>query len=751
MVKYTLLLLLPLLLACNSAQNKNSSADDALKGPISYIRMDAAEQLIPVQDFFIENNPDSIKVSTGFKIKNENKNWRISTEKDAALLGLISCFVKGKKYDLVLIKSNKISVELKFSFPNAKKVQIAGEMNNWSPLKLEKTADGDWMYKADMSPGKYQYQIIADEVWQLDKNNPLEADNGNGGKNSLLKVGEIPTTDPKEIVLKEEADGISFKFEDAAQEPIVLWENSSLQNQGKGSNYKYSIPKEAQKLKRTCLRGLVANKDGQISEFYLPLENGKIIKDSKLLTREDKHAQILYFMLVDRFFNGNPKNDDPVKDPEIHEKANYWGGDIEGITKKLKEGYFEKLGINTIWLSPITQNPLHGEIEYPQPKRKYSGYHGYWPISATGIDHRFGNEAALKALVAEAHKRNINVILDYVSNHVHQESPIYKKHPDWATDLILPDGTKNIRIWDEHRLTTWFDEFLPTLDYAKPEVVDLMTDSALYMLQYYDLDGFRHDATKHIPEEFWRALTVKIKKNIKKPVYQVGETFGSRALIGSYVSSGMMDGQFDFNLYFDMRSALAGGNGSFKKLEESLRSSFAYYGRHSLMGNITGNHDIARFISYAGKGLRFDEDDKAAGWSRDVKIVDTVGYARLKILTAFLMTSPGVPVIYYGDEIGMPGAGDPDNRRPMQFDKLSAQESSVYNTAKELSTLRRSSMSLMYGSFRTLFLSDNVWVYRRQYFDEKTTVILNMSAKAEKVKVDNVDYQIEANSFKIIK
>jgi glycosidase len=278
-----------------------------------------------------------------------------------------------------------------------------------------------------------------------------------------------------------------------------------------------------------------------------------------------------------------------------------------------------------------------------------------------------------------------------------------------------------------------------------------MTDSALYMLQYYDLDGFRHDATKHIPEEFWRALTVKIKKNIKKPVYQVGETFGSRALIGSYVSSGMMDGQFDFNLYFDMRSALAGGNGSFKKLEESLRSSFSYYGRHSLMGNITGNHDIARFISYAGKGLRFDEDDKAAGWSREVKIVDTVGYARLKILTAFLMTSPGVPVIYYGDEIGMPGAGDPDNRRPMQFDKLSTQESSVYNTAKELSTLRRSSMSLMYGSFRTLFLSDNVWVYRRQYFDEKTTVILNMSAKTEKVKVDNVDYQIEANSFKIIK
>jgi len=200
-----------------------------------------------------------------------------------------------------------------------------------------------------------------------------------------------------------------------------------------------------------------------------------------------------------------------------------------------------------------------------------------------------------------------------------------------------------------------------------------------------------------------------------------------------------------------MRSGLAAENGNFNKLEESLRASFDYYGRHSLMGNITGNHDIARFISYAGKAMRFDEDDKAAGWSRDVKIQDSLGYARLKILTAFLMTSPGVPVIYYGDEIGMVGAGDPDNRRPMQFENLSSHESSVYNVVKGLSTLRRSRMSLIYGSFKTLFLNDKVWVYQRQYFDEKTTIILNISPKSEKIQVENTEYQIEANSFKIIK
>ena len=88
----------------------------------------------------------------------------------------------------------------------------------------------------------------------------------------------------------------------------------------------------------------------------------------------------------------------------------------------------------------------------------------------------------------------------------YENNPIIKKHPQWATDLILEDGTENIRIWDEQRLTTWFDRFLPTIDYSISEAVEMMTDSALFMLSEYKLDGFRHDATKHIPTIFWRTL-----------------------------------------------------------------------------------------------------------------------------------------------------------------------------------------------------------------------------------------------------
>ncbi|HAG48904.1 MAG TPA: alpha-amlyase, partial [Cryomorphaceae bacterium] len=87
------------------------------------------------------------------------------------------------------------------------------------------------------------------------------------------------------------------------------------------------------------------------------------------------------------------------------------------------------------------------------------------------------------------HGRNMNVLLDYVANHVHLDHPVYKEHPDWATSLYLPDGSLNTERWDEHRLTTWFDTHLPTLDLRRPEVVEPMTDSALIWMTEFGIDG----------------------------------------------------------------------------------------------------------------------------------------------------------------------------------------------------------------------------------------------------------------------
>jgi glycosidase len=365
---------------------------------------------------------------------------------------------------------------------------------------------------------------------------------------------------------------------------------------------------------------------------------------------------------------------------------------------------------------------------YPNPPTKFSGYHGYWPISSSKIDFRFGTSDEVKEMLAEAHKRGINVILDYVANHVHKEHPLYQKHPDWATSLYLPDGTMNTEKWDEHRLTTWFDTFMPTLDLERPEVYEPMTDSALYWVKEYEFDGFRHDATKHIPEVFWRLLTRKVKENVpNRTIFQIGETYGSHDLISGYIGSGMLNSQFDFNIYDAAVSAFARPNVSFVNLNSKLTEGFTYYGWNNLMGVITGNHDKGRFISYAGGALSFDEDAKKAGWTREVGVGDPIGYKRLQMLNAFNLTIPGVPTIYQGDEFGSPGGNDPDNRKMMQFNGYSPLEQETLDITKKLTTLRRTHMALNYGTFEPLVVNDKVYAYLRAYMNDVVVVVFNKS------------------------
>ncbi|MFN3939383.1 MAG: alpha-amylase family glycosyl hydrolase, partial [Chitinophagales bacterium] len=362
----------------------------------------------------------------------------------------------------------------------------------------------------------------------------------------------------------------------------------------------------------------------------------------------------------------------------------------------------------------------------------------------------FGSNALLKQTVNDAHAKDISIYLDYVANHIHSEHPLWKQHPEWFSALILPDGRQNLRLWDEHRLTTWFEPFMPSFDHAKPEVAEAVADSAMFWIKEFDLDGFRHDATKHIEVEFWRLLTRKIKTEIEIPqqraIYQIGESFGSRELIGSYVGSGMLNAQFDFNIYFDARSVFSIDEMPFDRMHASLQETFDYYGYHHVMGNISGNHDLPRFISYAGKGLRLDEDEKEAGWQRDIQVADTIGYHKLKMLHAFNATIPGVPITYYGDEIGMPGAGDPDNRRMMYFDNITAQEEDVKNTVKKLNALRSSNMALLYGDFKTTMVSQSVWIYERSYFDNKAEVLFNKSAKKLLVRLSD---EVSAQDYKV--
>ena len=457
---------------------------------------------------------------------------------------------------------------------------------------------------------------------------------------------------------------------------------------------------------RSYLRVFAEDETYLYNDLLLPLENGQIVTDAAQLNRHDQQAQVLYSLMIDRFYNGNTANDWKMNSPEVLDIVDYQGGDLAGITKKISEGYFDHLGVNTIWISPITQNPWDAWGLYPFPNgnkydstktyTKFSGYHGYWPIYATKLDERFGTPDELRTLLDTAHAHEINIILDYVANHMHINSPTLQEHPDWHTDSILPDGRRNFELWDDARLTTWFDKHIPTLDLEREEVCEQMTDSALYWLANYDLDGYRHDACKHIPEGYWRMLGQKIAARWPgRPIWMIGETYGSPELIGSYVKSGMLNAQFDFNVYFTAREALCGLKGMDQVMQNEL-TSLSTYGAHHTMGNISGNHDQIRFASIAGGAIDIYSQGKEEGWTREVGIGDTaVAYKRALLMEVLNMTLPGVPCIYQGDEYGEVGGNDPDNRHMMRFDNLNEDEQKMRNEVAQLIQLRRHSMPLL--------------------------------------------------------
>ena len=520
---------------------------------------------------------------------------------------------------------------------------------------------------------------------------------------------------------------------------VAVWQNNVIEDVlVDGALISVAIPAEAKNFGRSVVRIFAASETGRFNDVLVPLQRGVVVTNADDIRRTDHQSQILYSLMIDRFNNGNTANDWKINSPEVLDKVDYQGGDLAGITAKINDGFFQDLGITTIWISPITQNPYDAWGQNVNPDTKFSGYHGYWPIYSTVVDKRFGTEDELREMLSTAHGSNMNVILDYVANHLHINSPVLQEHPDWTTNLILPDGRENIALWDEQRLTTWFDKHIPTLDLEREEVCEPMTDSALHWVKNFEFDGYRHDACKHIPLNYWRMLTHKMKSAMpERNMWQIGETYGSVELIGSYVKSGMIDSQFDFNLYHNSRDVIVDDGRSMRLIAATVEESEAAYGSHHTMGNITGNHDKPRFISLAGGDMPlWGIDDKAEGWHREVVVGDMdKGHAGLQLLKAIITTVPGVPCIYQGDEYGVPGANDPDNRDMMTFEGYNDYQMKEYAQTQALLKYRRSSMPLMYGDFRTLYVDDEAWVFLRHYMGEWAVVAMNVRGTEKRIEV----------------
>ena len=612
-------------------------------------------------------------------------------------------------------------------------VAIVGDLTGWTPkpASASDTVKGQYAFEAVLRSGNHPYQWVIDGTWLLDPSHDDTMSNGMGGWNSVVR---IPAPEPPSLHAIAQDDKVLFRT-DRAADLVVMVDNILVHHASHDSAITLPVTLQDFPAGRHHMRAWAASEGGISQDILIPMEGDRPVMDAKAILRSDWHAATMYFLMVDRFRNGNPANDDPVSDSLIMPAANHLGGDLEGVLHTLQEGYFDSLGMNTVWISPVTQNAegawgLWQDSARTDVQSRFSSYHGYWPVSCTEVDRRYGGQSAMSALTDGAHERDMNVVLDYVGNHVHEDHPLMEVHPDWTTNLYLPDGTLNTERWDEHRLTTWFDTFMPTLDLERPEVAEAMSDSAAWWAFNSGIDGFRHDATKHISEVFWRKLTAKLKaaqQQTGKRLFQIGETYGSPDLIGSYLSSGMLDAQFDFNLYDKAVAAIAFEEGNWRDLVATNEASLSAYGAHHLMGNITGNQDRPRFTSLADGSLDVNEDMKFQGWTMDIQHSGQEGYAKMRLLMSYLMSVPGIPCVYYGDEIADVGGNDPDNRRMMRFDKLNDDERATKAWTAEWARLRTTRMSMLYGTTAFSILNEDVLLIERSYLGEVTHILLNRS------------------------
>jgi cyclomaltodextrinase / maltogenic alpha-amylase / neopullulanase len=632
------------------------------------------------------------------------------------------------------------------------RINLFGSFNGWNrdshPMKDE-DQDGIYEISVALEPGLYEYKFYVDGEEIIDSSNSKAVPNNFGGWNSILNVKPQHTGKAYLHILDYSSDNtsttFSFFYESELEtrqmpgEVIALLGNELLPKDFimiRGWEIFINIPSE--KLTGNKTIRVAANENGRASNLQTIM-----LKDGKPLEKDNTgwYDAVIYSMMIDRFYDGDKTNSIPVEHSELYKMANYQGGDIQGIIDKLEEGYFTELGINTLWISPVVDNTNNAFKEYPPPHRYYTGYHGYWPVHPTRVEERFGDMELLKEMISIAHSNGIKVLLDFVTNHVHEEHPFWKENRDWFGVLELPDGRLNLRLWDEQRLTTWFEPYMPSFDFeGSQEALEVMTDNAVWWLKETGADGFRHDAVKHIPNEFWRTLTRKIKEQLFIPndkiYYQIGETFGSYELVSSYVNNGQLDAQFNFNLYDSAIPVFIEENLSFAALDQQMHKTFSVYGINHLMGNVMDSHDKVRFMAYADGDVSPGENAKELGWTNPPEVNHKSSYAKLKLYIAYLITIPGIPVIYYGGEFGMTGADDPDNRRMMRFDEeLTEWEKETLEDVKKIINLRSKHSALRYGDFQTLIADENIYTYLRSDLNERILVVLNKSKEKQNIEL----------------
>lgn len=447
---------------------------------------------------------------------------------------------------------------------------------------------------------------------------------------------------------------------------------------------------------------------------------------------------LIYMLMIDRFSDGDTANNDPPQSRGIYDRNNkfyYHGGDLQGVINRLP--YLKDLGATALWLSPWYDNyDRLNEIELKEGKPS-TGFHGYNAQDFYAVEEHFGTLLKLRELIEEAHKIGIKVIQDSVVNHAGPYHP-------WVADQPTPtwfNGTRERHLanvfetWVLHdprpdpqtkraTMEGWFLDFLPDFNQDDEETKRYLIQNTLWWIGTTGMDAIREDTWQYVPNSFWRDWTAAIKREFPD-VRVFGEVKDGDVTHVSFFQGGStrfdgvdsgLDSLLDFPLFYAARHAFAGGK-PVKDVAQLLAKD-SLYTNPDLLVTLIGSHDDGRFMSEPGATV-----------------------AGLKLAHTLLLTTRGVPHIYYGDEIAMTGADEPatrqdfpggfpgDRRNAFARNGRTPEEQDSFEHTRRVGRLRAELEPLRRGALITLRAAEQQYAYARVSERGAVIIVFNNDTK----------------------
>ncbi|RLT13658.1 MAG: hypothetical protein DWI26_07735 [Planctomycetota bacterium] len=448
----------------------------------------------------------------------------------------------------------------------------------------------------------------------------------------------------------------------------------------------------------------------------------------------------IYFLMPDRFCDGNPANNRTTKSPGLYDRNKsrfYHGGDIQGIASKLD--YIQSLGATAIWTTPVYDNNDTPDLKelHPEPGQSErvptTGYHGYGAIDLYAVDEHFGTLAELQAWIAQSHQRGLKVIQDQVANHTgpYHSWVLDPPTPTWWNGTAAEHPKNNWQKWtamnpratrqtQQLNLDGWFADVLPDLNQDDPEVAKYLIQHSIWWLGVAGYDAIRMDTLPHVPRRFWEHWASEVKREFPDTKV-LGELYDSDPVLVAYYQGGrrghdqidtQIDTLFDFGLFTPIRNAFAKGK-ALREVHQMFARDWIYADANRL-ATFIGVHDMPRFMHEKGATIQ-----------------------GLQSAMTLMMTSRGTPILYYGDELAMSGGEDPDNRRDFPggfpgdarnaFDPAGREpsEQAVWKHIANLGALRKKYPALAVGQSLDLLDAEQQYAYARVSDRQTLIVVLN--------------------------